>query len=167
MSVFTQTLHQEHDVTQGQVLQNRVKPVWIHSFPSSCLIALPRIKKNSVYLTPITEGRTVDSKTPPTVLASCETQTASFRVWNWVCNSISYDCKHYSMLCFVLFCTRSDRILHTVYLIFYRVVSKFAHGPIEICIRSDRIFLHGPIEFCTRSYRILHTVLSNFAHGPI
>ena len=40
--LFTHFLHHEHHVTQGQV-SNRVQQVWILSFPSLRLVAIPKL----------------------------------------------------------------------------------------------------------------------------
>ena len=49
-----------------------------------------------LYYFPIAGGRRVGFILLPKVLALCETQTASPRIWSWITASISYDGNHYT-----------------------------------------------------------------------
>ena len=79
------------DMTQGQFLSG-VYQVWIQSFPSPRLVALP---SRSYYL-PIAGGRIIGFIPFQRVLVLCEMQSVSSRIWTRVAVSISYDDNHYT-----------------------------------------------------------------------
>ena len=83
-------------MTQGHFLSG-VWQVWIQSFPSPRLVALPRLK-NLVCPTilPIAGARIIGFIPFPRVLVLCEMQSVSSRIWTRVAVSISYDDNHYT-----------------------------------------------------------------------
>ena len=71
---------------------NGIEQVWIQSFPSPRLVALPRLK-NLVCPTilPIAGGRIIGFIPFPKVLVLCEMQSVSSRIWTRITVSFSYD----------------------------------------------------------------------------
>ena len=91
---YPTTLH-EQGATQGNFL-SEVEQVWIPKFPSSWLFATRRLKSPVYSITlPIAKGRIIGFIPFSSVLALCEMQTFSFRIWTRVTVSISYDDIHY------------------------------------------------------------------------
>ena len=95
--VFTQSLRQEQDLTQGQFL-SKIQTVWIPNFLSLGPIAEPRLK-NPVYPTiyPSLRREHIDSY----LSVWSETHSASSRIWTRVSDSISNENNYYCKCAFV------------------------------------------------------------------
>ena len=65
------------------------------SFWTSCHTKVEELRLP--YYSPIAEGRLIGFIPFPRVLALCEMQTVSPRIWTWVIMSISYNSIHYAM----------------------------------------------------------------------
>ena len=72
-----------------------VQLVWIQSFPSSRLVALPKLKNPVSFILSVTERRRDWFMPFPRALVQREIQIALSRIWTQFTNSISYDNNHY------------------------------------------------------------------------
>ena len=84
--MYLPTPSHERIVTQGQFLHG-LRLVWIQSF-----LLLDWL----LHYLPKAEERTVKFTSFPRVLALCEIQMVSSRIWTPVTDSISYDDNHYT-----------------------------------------------------------------------
>ena len=77
--IYIPTILHKWDVTQGQFL-SKVQQVWIQSFPSFILVAIPRLKSSLSYYLLIAGGRVVGLISFPMVLVLWEMQSASSKI---------------------------------------------------------------------------------------
>ena len=90
-----QSHQHQQSATQGQFLSEN-QQVWIQIFPSSGLVAIPKLPSLPYYL-PIAKERIFGLVSFPRVLALWEMLTAFFRIWTWVAMSILNKSNQYSI----------------------------------------------------------------------